>query len=963
MIHKRQPAAARLGRTTLAALLLLVSSVAGAAPSAVDATTVATRVAPAPAVVRPAVPTDLGAPSIQYEEALAHASDPNPFPAPSPDRPLRAVPLTVSTLAPATSGLRREVFGFLPYWEVSDPRTVLNYPTLSTIAYFSVNVDRAGNLVTKNPDGSTSTGWAGWTSAALTKVINAAHQQGVRVVLCLTLFGWSSSEAATQGAMLGSSAARANLVSQAVQAVASRGADGINLDFEPVVSGHTADFTALIRAFRTQLDAVVPGAQLTFDATAEVGNYPVADGTAPGAADAIFVMGYDYRTAGSPVAGSIAPLNSSTYDLGDTLAAYTARTSPSKLILGIPYYGRAWSTVSDAPNAKTQSGTKYGSSSSVIYTSAIDLVAENGRRYDALEASPWTAYTRQNCTSTYGCVTSWRELYYDDEVSLAAKYDLVNRLGLRGAGMWALGYDGARPELNRILAAKFVDDTNPPAAGITALAPMQTSAAFTVAWTAVDDLSGVSTIDVEVATDGGAWTPWQTGVTTTSATFTGASGHSYAFRVRATDGLGHVGAFAAGAAVPETLATGGFARVAVDALAVRAGPDPTAQKLDSLAIGSLVAITGGPVAAGGYTWYQVMEPIREWPAVAPVLSGVWVAAGSGTTAYLTPAPAPNTTTVGAAGPDVTPPVLTARLLGTPFISPNGDGRLDTVEVRGSAPGAAIWTLLISPAVDLTGAPVRTIAGTGEAISASWAGDADAGIAGGGAIPDGPYRLRLIAADAAGNQAAQEWIVTKDTVAPSLAIAVAPTTLSPNGDGYADGSVVTVAPAEPVTGAIEILRGTVSIRKMALAAAGRTSFGWDGRDQTGRGVADGRYVAQVTGQDPAGNVTTKRIALVVDRTAGLLRWSPGRFTPKSGATATASFTLTRTATTTLLVRGPSGKSVRTAWSGRVLRAGRVVWTWDGRDGARHAVAPGNYVAVLAFTTALGTTTITRTVVVQ
>src|SRR5207253_2421356 len=104
------------------------------------------------------------------------------------------------------------------------------------------------------------------------------------------------------------------------------------------------------------------------------------------------------------------------------------------------------------------------------------------------------------------------------------------------------------------------------------------------------------------------------------------------------------------------------------------------------------------------------------------------------------------------------PALTAKLLGPLFVSPNGDGRLDTVEVRATALGGTIWTVLISSAADTTGAPVRTLAGTGETISATWDGRAE----GGAPLPDGPYRVRLIAADAAGNQAAQEWIVQLDT---------------------------------------------------------------------------------------------------------------------------------------------------------------------------------------------------------
>src|SRR5262249_38313844 len=167
-------------------------------------------------------------------QAKQHASDPNHFtPGTHPTVELQRKAPTVlrQTLAvkpraeQATNGLHREVFGFLPYWELNSSLK-LNYGTLSTIGYFSVPVDRNGNLIKKNSDGSTATGWGGWTSSNLTSVINLAHQQGIRVVLTLTMFAWSSSDASTQGSFLGNATARVNLAQQAAQAVADRGADG-----------------------------------------------------------------------------------------------------------------------------------------------------------------------------------------------------------------------------------------------------------------------------------------------------------------------------------------------------------------------------------------------------------------------------------------------------------------------------------------------------------------------------------------------------------------------------------------------------------------------------------------------------------------------------------------------------------------------------------------------------------------
>ncbi len=63
---------------------------------------------------------------------------------------------------PAATDLRRQVFGFLPYWELSDRSTRLDYQLLSTIAYFGVGADANGDLIKRNRDGSTrSAGRAG----------------------------------------------------------------------------------------------------------------------------------------------------------------------------------------------------------------------------------------------------------------------------------------------------------------------------------------------------------------------------------------------------------------------------------------------------------------------------------------------------------------------------------------------------------------------------------------------------------------------------------------------------------------------------------------------------------------------------------------------------------------------------------------------------------------------------------
>ena len=591
------------------------------------------------------IPTGSAPPS----DAPVDAPSDDPAGLPAADGASARLPLATDPLSLDGTRLRRQVMGFLPYWEVND--AVLDYELLSTIAYFSVGSDKNGNLLKLDPDGTPTTGWGGWTSSRMTSIINGAHQKGTRVVLTISVFAWTTGQAALQGALLGNPAARLNLAQQAAAAVRARGADGINLDFEPIASGYDDEFTAFVRTVRAELDKQASGYQLTFDTTGYIGNYPIENATAPGAADAIFIMGYDYRTAGSTYAGSIDPAAGPAYDLQDTLNAYTARVSPSKLILGVPWYGRAWSTVSDALNARNQSGTKYGSSNTVILDTALDYTKTYGRRWDSRELSAWVAYQKENCSATYGCVTTWRELYYDDGPAVKARYDMINRMNLRGAGIWALGYDVDRIEMRQALAEKFLDDRTAPLAGIRALAPSQSGESFAVSWIGADE-SGIRDYDVQVSIHGGPWLDWLIATTATSAQYAGAAGYGFAFRARAHDTHGNASAWDVTSVYRShlSLGVGEFGKVVASTVNVRAAPDTGATLITTADAGTLLAITGGPVSADGYTWYEVTVPISEWAPVAGVQRGVWVAFSSATTTMVQLAVPPNTTHVDEGAP-------------------------------------------------------------------------------------------------------------------------------------------------------------------------------------------------------------------------------------------------------------------------------------------------------------------------
>jgi hypothetical protein len=96
-------------------------------------------------------------------------------------------------------------------------------------------------------------------------------------------------------------------------------------------------------------------------------------------------------------------------------------------------------------------------------------------------------------------------------------------------------------------------DSDPPSVPIlTAPARFLTSTNIPVAWSASDDLSGVTSFDTQVSSASaasglfGAFTNWLIGTTATSGTFPGSPGNTYCFRALARDRAGNGGLFSPG---------------------------------------------------------------------------------------------------------------------------------------------------------------------------------------------------------------------------------------------------------------------------------------------------------------------------------------------------------------------------------------------------------------------------------
>jgi hypothetical protein len=336
----------------------------------------------------------------------------------------------------AAKGLRGEVMAFVTTSQVDDALDRLDFDSTSTIAFFSLVAGRDGSI-------TRDTRWRTWNGAKVDRLIERAHAAGTKVVISLARFSWSASQTKLSTTLLASSAARAKLATRVADEVVRRAVDGVNVDFEPIPRGQKANFTDLVRRIRAELDNRGPGYQLTFDVVGHFESYDVGAALAPGGADAVYLMGYHYAGTFSTIAHGTAPLGGRRYSVSDAISGLRKVARPSQLIVGVPYYGHLWPTVSGALNARTT-----GDGYDVLYSSARLIGAKRGTTYDPVEEVQRVAWRGRTCAT---CRVRWFQLYYDDARSLGVKWTEFQRQGLLGTGVWTSAFEGGSGELTDAL--------------------------------------------------------------------------------------------------------------------------------------------------------------------------------------------------------------------------------------------------------------------------------------------------------------------------------------------------------------------------------------------------------------------------------------------------------------------------------------------------------------------------------
>lgn len=207
-----------------------------------------------------------------------------------------------------------------------------------------------------------------------------------------------------------------------------------------------------------------------------------------------------------------------------------------------------------------------------------------------------------------------------------------------------------------------------------------------------------------------------------------------------------------------------------------------------------------------------------------------------------------------------------------------------------------------------------------------------------ALPDGSYSLKMQLRDA--NRVVREVSLPfwSDTVKPVSAVPTrSPAFISPNGDGLQDATRISTSFSEPTQWRISITNASGALIR-AFTGSGASAGGvWDGKDSTGKAVADGQYTYAITYCDAAANCGYPRQGPVyVDR----VRPAVTSVALSGSSPYTLRYNLSETSVVSSTITDSAGRTVA-ALPLAVKASGAASSAWDGKNSAAVVVPAGTY----------------------
>ncbi|MRG27490.1 glycosyl hydrolase family 18 protein [Laceyella tengchongensis] len=284
----------------------------------------------------------------------------------------------------------------------------------------------------------------------------------------ISVGGWTWSGGFSDAAL--TDASRTRFADSAVRFIRQYGFDGVDLDWEYPVGGglnpgrpeDKQNFTLLLAKVREKLDAAGQADGKHYLLTIAAGASPsyYNDNTemdkVKNYVDWINIMTYDFRGAWENANGHNAPLyvdpsdphpKRDTYNIDAAVNGFLNKGVPaSKLVLGMPFYGRGWKDCPATNNGQFQ--TCNGPSQGTWENGVLDFsdlennyINKNGytRYWNSVSKVPYL-YNPTNKVF----------ISYDDAESFGHKTAYLKSKGLAGAMFWELSSDRNQTLLNKL---------------------------------------------------------------------------------------------------------------------------------------------------------------------------------------------------------------------------------------------------------------------------------------------------------------------------------------------------------------------------------------------------------------------------------------------------------------------------------------------------------------------------------
>jgi chitinase len=355
-----------------------------------------------------------------------------------------------------------KIIGYYPGWatygrnyQVADiPATKLTH-----INYAFANI-ADGRCVVGDPYADTEKVFAGDSTAPGAphgnfNQLNKLKAANPGLKSLISVGGWTWSSQFSNAAL--TDASRKTFADSCVALMKKYGFDGVDIDWEYPVSGglqngRSADkqnFTLLLQALNTALDA--QGAVDSRDYLLTIAGPAGADkvnniepAKVAATVDWINLMTYDYNGNWNNYTGHNAPLSKPTGYPGPaglyaqaTVDNYLANGVPaSKLVLGVPFYGRSWSNVPSTNNGLYASGTTGPGTWEAGMLDYQDIAVNYLTNSGYAKLRDDSAQVPYLYNKTKGVFVS-----YDDPASVAAKARYLKQKGLAGGMIWELSAD------------------------------------------------------------------------------------------------------------------------------------------------------------------------------------------------------------------------------------------------------------------------------------------------------------------------------------------------------------------------------------------------------------------------------------------------------------------------------------------------------------------------------------------